>query len=386
MHPNQNLLFDDGLAPDGAAAGPDAPGRKPARSKAARTDVGPAAPSDALQALAERLPGGLHLGTSSWNFPGWRGLVWDADYPEARLSREGLAAYARHPLLRSVSLDRAFYRPLTASQYAAYAAQVPDEFRFVVKAPSLVADAVVRGEGGAGLQPNPAFLSAELAEQTFIAPVTEGLGAKAGALVFQLSPLPGPMIKRLPEVLERLHAMLRALAPATAALKAVAPDSTLAVEVRNAEWLTQDFAALLRDTGATYCLGLHAKLPPIEAQLPVLRALWPGPLVCRWNLHRKHGAFGYSEAKGLYEPFDQLVDPDPDTRDVLARVIVATAAAGYRAYVTINNKAEGSAPRSVEALALAVMARLMPEGPDGPEGADGPDAPVGPARPEAAAR
>ena len=73
---------------------------------------------------------------------------------------------------------------------------------------------------------------------------------------------------------------------------------------------------LLKRTGATYCVGLHAKMPPIEAQLPMLRALWPGPLVCRWNLHRKHGAYGYEEAKSLYEPFDRLVDPGR-TRDVL---------------------------------------------------------------------
>jgi uncharacterized protein YecE (DUF72 family) len=86
----------------------------------------------------------------------------------------------------------------------------------------------------------------------------------------------------------------------------------------------------------------------------MLRALWPGPLVCRWNLHSRHGAQGYEEAKGLYEPFDRLVDPDPATRAVLAKVMSATAAAGHNVYVTINNKAEGSAPLSVLALAGAV--------------------------------
>lgn len=111
---------------------------------------------------------------------------------------------------------------------------------------------------------------------------------------------------------------------------------------------------MLKRAGATYCLGLHARMPPVEAQLPMLRALWPGPLVCRWNLHRRHGGQGYEEAKQLYAPFDALVDPDPATRDVLARVIVATAAAGFHSFVTINNKAEGSAPLSVIALARAV--------------------------------
>ncbi|MES2939443.1 MAG: DUF72 domain-containing protein [Pseudomonadota bacterium] len=302
--------------------------------------------------LAARLPGRLHMGTSSWNFPGWKGLVWDKDYADAVLSRHGLAAYAQHPMLRSVSLDRSFYRPLTATQYAGYAAQVPDHFRFIVKAPSLVSDALVRGEDGRGMQANPAFLSPELAVTEFVQPALEGLGPKIGALVFQLSPLPPSWLANIPEMLDRLAAMLAALPP----LKPMAPDGVIAVEVRNPELLTPAFAAVLKQAGATYCLGLHAKMPPIEEQLPLLRALWPGPLVCRWNLHRKHGAYGYEEAKKLYEPYDRMVDPDPDTRETLAKVIAATTAAGLPAYVTCNNKAEGSAPLTVLELGRAVLA------------------------------
>jgi Protein of unknown function DUF72 len=124
--------------------------------------------------------------------------------------------------------------------------------------------------------------------------------------------------------------------------------------VRNPEFLTPAFCDVLREAGATYCLGLHSKMPPIEDQLPLLRALWPGPLVCRWNLHRRHGAYGYEEAKTLYEPFDKLVDLDPETRTTLARVINGTTGAGHRAYVTISNEAEGSAPLTVQALAEEV--------------------------------
>ena len=72
------------------------------------------------------LPPGLRLGTSSWSYPGWANLVWDGEYAETVLSKSGLSALARHPLFRTVSLDRNFYRALTASQYARYAAMVPD--------------------------------------------------------------------------------------------------------------------------------------------------------------------------------------------------------------------------------------------------------------------
>jgi uncharacterized protein YecE (DUF72 family) len=297
-------------------------------------------------ALAERLSPHVHLGTSTWSYPGWQGLVWAGRHSESTLSRSGLPAYAAHPLLRAVGIDRGFYRPLAASEFQRYAEQVPAGFRFTVKAPSLVTDALLRDEDGRGQQPNPLFLDPATALQTFIQPAYEGLGATLGALVFQLSPLPGARLARMHEQFDRLHALLRACPRP--------PAGVLAVEVRDAAWLTPDFAALLRDTGARYCVGLHPKLPPLAEQLPLLRALWPGPLVVRWNLNRLHGAYGYEEAEKKYGEFADMLDPDPETRAELARIIRGTAGAGQDCFVTISNKAEGSAPLSVRALAQAI--------------------------------
>jgi uncharacterized protein YecE (DUF72 family) len=331
------------------------PQRTPARAR--RKSMVGAAPLDEHQlALAGRLPARLHLGTSSWSYPGWAGQVWDGEYSEKLLAREGLAAYARHPLLRCVSVDRSFYRPLSSAQYAGYAAQVPADFRFVVKAPSSVADALVRDDSGRALQPNPLFLDPALAQREFTEPALAGLGPRLGALVFQLSPLPPAWLADLPALFERLAALLHALSMP----EVEAPDAVVAVQVRDAALLTPEFATVLRDAGATYCLGLHAKMPPIEDQLPMLRALWPGPLVCRWNLHRRHGAYGYDKARQLYEPYDHIADADPQTRAALARVALATCEAGCPVYITIGNKAEGCAPASVVALAEQVCADEPP--------------------------
>lgn len=300
--------------------------------------------------MARQLPTGLRMGGSSWSYPGWAEKVWDREYDESRLARHGLGAYAQHPLFRTVCLDRAFYRALSASQYAQLAAQVPDDFRFVVKAPLAVSDATIRTEKGRALQPNPLFLDPAMAVSEFIQPALEGLGHKAGALVFQLSPLPLPLLADLPAVFERLRRMLEALPPPDAAV--------IAVEVRDPEFLQPGFARLLKDSGAAYCLGLQAKMPPIAQQLPMLRAMWPGPLVCRWNLNPVNGAYGYETAEKRYAPFDKIVDPDPDTRDALAKVIVGTTAAGHPAYVTISNQAEGCAPLSALSLGHAVRERM----------------------------
>ncbi|MEY4908148.1 MAG: hypothetical protein RL260_1866 [Pseudomonadota bacterium] len=309
-------------------------------------------PDDALPALARALSPRIHLGTSSWSFPGWAGLVWAGMHRDAELARDGLPAYARHPLLRTVSIDRSFYRPMTAAQFAEYAAQVPDDFRFIVKAPALVADAVLRAADGRGVQPNPAFLDPRAAIDAFVQPALDGLGHKIGALVVEIPPLPSVLRRDMPALFGRLARMLAALP----ALAPTAPEGVIAVEVRDADWLVPAFRDVLRDHGARYCLGLHPRLPPIAEQLPLLRAMWPGPFVCRWSLNRLHGAQGYEAAKSGYAPFDRLVDPDPETRTALARIVRGTAAAGFPVYVSVNNKAEGCAPLSVVALAQAVIA------------------------------
>lgn len=111
---------------DDEATAPAPPRRRP-------TEVLPLPSDDTTRTLAARLNPRIRLGASTWSYPGWAGIVWDeGPYSEAVLAKNGLAAYAQHPLLRCVGLDRSFYRPLTEGQYARYAGQVPDDFRFVV--------------------------------------------------------------------------------------------------------------------------------------------------------------------------------------------------------------------------------------------------------------
>jgi hypothetical protein len=102
----------------------------------------------------------------------------------------------------------------------------------------------------------------------------------------------------------------------------------------------------------SYCIGLHDRMPEAARQVPAARAAGRGDLICRWNLHQ---GLRYNQAKAQWAPFDKLHAPDPKTRAALAQAVVATLAEGYRAFVTINNKAEGSTPLSVVELAKAIM-------------------------------
>ena len=312
-------------------------------------------PDAALLALGAAMPPLLRMGSSSWAFAGWQGLVWADPADDTALARTGLPAYAQHPLLRTVSLDRSFYRPLPTAEYARLAAQVPADFRFVVKAASMVCDATVREpRSGRALQANPLFLDPAAALEQIWRPAIEGLDDRLGVLVFQLSPLPREWLAEPALFLARLGAMFDALWAWRPAAR-TGDSGLVAIELRDPELLTPELAALLAHHDVRYCVGLHDRMPPLDEQLPMLRALWPGPLVVRWNLQR---GYRYGAAKDAFAPFDKLLAPDPTTRTALAKLIAATVRANQPVFVTVNNKAEGSAPLSVRALAVEIAGLL----------------------------
>jgi hypothetical protein len=72
--------------------------------------------------------------------------------------------------------------------------------------------------------------------------------------------------------------------------------------------------------------------------------------VIRWLLRRDRA---YDEARATYAPFDRLVEPDSDARGRITALLRAAASRGRESLVIVNNKAEGSAPLSIEMLARA---------------------------------
>ena len=303
-----------------------------------------------LAAVGRRLPAGMRLGTSSWSFPGWAGIVFQGRFLQARLAREGLVAYARHPLLRTVGLDRTYYAPLGAEEYAAYAAQVPEDFRFLVKVPEALVRARHRDhprEGARRGQPNPLFFDAAWATDVLLGPLQEGLGPRAGPVVFQLPQQPrdglGP-----PEVFAaRLHEFLGGL-----------PRGLLyAVELRDERLFGSAYAAALADTGVCHCVNVHPRMPSPARQREVVPAAAGAPLVVRWMLG---AGLRYEAARQRYAPFDRVIDPDRNARRELAALCADTLRAGGEATVVVNNKAEGSAPLSAFALAQEIAGRLGP--------------------------
>lgn len=306
--------------------------------------VGPADPSPAARAAARHLPPGVRLGTSSWSFPGWAGLVWDRETSQRILVREGLPAYAEHPLLRTVGLDRTYYRSLPAEELRAYADDVPADFRFLVKADRLVTSPLDPSDS-AIRERNPRFLDAAWAAEAVVEPFRDGMAHRAGPLLFQFSPFPASLVGGAEAFAQRLGAFLQALPPGP----------LYAVELRTDALLTPDYVEALRVAGAVHAYTVHPAMSPLDEQLRRIPPGRDGPLVVRWMLH---AGLKYQAARDRYDPFDRLVDEDLPSRSSIAGAVAAALDAGREAFVVVNNKAEGSAPLSVERLAGRIAEEL----------------------------
>lgn len=321
----------------------DTPRRTAPRAAARADAVQPARFDASLSALATALPAGAHFGTSSWSFAGWTDLVYGESYSEQKLSRQGLSAYAHHPLMKTVGIDRTFYAPISEADFRRYATQVravAADFRFLVKAPMLFTGPRLRSDSGEWSD-NPAFLNAGLAATQFVWPAVTGLSETCGPLVFQFPPL-GPRFTRAPQ------RFADALAEFLLALPRLSRPACYAVEVRDPELLTDDYLAALCAGNATHCIGIHARMPDAAAQARFWRESGRLPLTIRWSLH---SGFKYEEAKERYAPFNALVDEDPAGRRQVAELILEAARNRQESFVVANNKAEGSAPLTIRKLA-----------------------------------
>lgn len=296
-------------------------------------ETGNAAPVDVSERalstapLAAALPVGLHLGTSSWSFPGWAGLVYDRVADKRLLARHGLGAYARHPLMRTVGVDRGFYEAIPERLWASWASVVPGGFRFVVKATRWL---TTPGE--------PDFMNAARATDEIVGPISAGLGVKIGALLLQFPPTSTAAAGGPRHFAARLFRLLQAL------------DSPIpvAVEIRTPGWLTDDYREALRHGGATHGWLVHPRMATLAEQRRIVGTPTAGPTVIRWMLAPGHR---YEAARDAWSPFDRLRAPDPDHRAAVGALALDATATGDPVYVVVNNKAEGSSPASIEALA-----------------------------------
>lgn len=324
-------MDDDG--PEHATP-PAAPGPEP-----------PPSPAE-LATLRRAIPPDVRFGTSTWTYPGWKGLVYSREYPETGASAEMLEEYARFPLFGTVGIDSSFYGPPKPRTLAAWARVLPPGFPCVSKVWERITVHTFsgrRGEGRAG-ESNPDFLNADLFMDEVWTPYREWFGDHAGPFVFEFQTIARRDRVSADEFANRLDQFLGRLPP----------EGRYAVEVRNEEFLAPAYFEVLRLHDVAHVLSSWTRMPPIGAQLDLPGSVTAPFLVARALLRPGRT---YAEAVERFAPYDRIREPNPGLRRDLVRLARTAAALRIPAYLLVNNRAEGSAP-----LTITAVARMLAEG------------------------
>ena len=166
----------------------------------------------------------LFIGTSGWTYPSWKGVFYPEDLP----SRRYMEFYSR--VFASTEVNYSFYHLPGPSTYEKWAAQVPDEFIFALKASRFITH-VKR------------LVDVEEAWATFVQNALT-LGSHLGPILLQFPP--SYRFDR-----KRLAAFLRiAQRPALRS-----HPLRLVFEFRHESWFREETYDLLRKHGAALCIA-----------------------------------------------------------------------------------------------------------------------------------
>ncbi len=304
-------------------------------------DDAPALDTSEDAALMAQLSAEVRFGTSSGTFPGWAGIVYPGQPSERELQRNGLASYARHPLFRTVGIDRSYYRPLVEKDLREYAEQLPRGFKCVHKVFGQITSAV----DPRTREPNRDFLNVELLEQEVLGPLERHFYDHLGPLVFELMPLHQPELPSDERFIQRLGEFLRRLPRGF----------EYAIELRNREFLLPEYIELLQRHGVSHVFNFWERMPRVGEQLALPGLLEAGGAAVS-RLMIPPGK-RYMKRKETLAPFDALRDPQPGMRRDVMALVLAARKLGKVVYVIANNKAEGCSPLTVRALAEELVKR-----------------------------
>jgi len=158
------------------------------------------------------------VGTSGYSFPEWKGSFYPADMPASGMLRY----YAER--LGTVEINNTFYRMPSEKVLAAWAAEVPESFRFVLKASRRITH-IKR-------------LKETADEVAYFFRTAATMGERLGPALIQLPP-------NLKKDLPRLQTFLETL-----------PDGARAAfEFRHRTWFDDEVFDALRARGAALCVA-----------------------------------------------------------------------------------------------------------------------------------
>jgi uncharacterized protein YecE (DUF72 family) len=298
--------------------------------------------AEKLRALAAE---GVYFGTSSWKYEGWLGSIYTPEryavrgrFSPKRFEAECLAEYAE--TFPAVCGDFTFYQFPAQETWRRLFATAPPSLQFGFKAPEeiTVAEWPTHARYGArGGRENESFLDADLLARAFLAPL-EPYRDRVGVIILEFGAFPRARYATGAE-------FGRDLAPFLARLPR---GWRYAVEVRNAAFFEPAYFDVLRAHGAAHVFNAWTRTPPLEAQALLEEAYTADFLVARALLRQGRS---YAEAVKRFEPYREVQEPNPGARAGLKTLIERARSKRQLAFVFVNNRLEGNAPSTIQAVA-----------------------------------
>jgi uncharacterized protein YecE (DUF72 family) len=293
-----------------------------------------------IQELSSRIPSSIRFGTSTWNYPGWGGLVYHQDYGPKGAAARMLREYAAFPLFRTVGIDSTYYGPPTEAVLHSYAEHLPAGFPTISKVwGQLTIHTFTKAQDPARAgKANPDFLNPDIFVEEIYQPYRRHFSSNTGPFVFEFQTIakfsgmdPDGFARRLDEF-----------------FSALPRDAEYAVEIRNEEFLTPMYFAVLREHEVAHVFNSWTRMPPIGHQLDLPGAITAPFIIARALLRPGRT---YNEAVDAFAPYDRIREPNPRLRRDLVRLVQTATETRIPAYLLVNNRAEGSAPLTIAAVA-----------------------------------
>jgi uncharacterized protein YecE (DUF72 family) len=302
-----------------------------------------------LKKLADE--NGIYIGTTSWKFPGWCGVLydegeylWGNHFSKARFKRECLKRYAE--VFRSVCVDSTYYHLPRKGEFDKLAADVPDGFRLTLKVPDQITIKNfpnVRTFGERRGKPNEYFLDGRLFRMGFLRPL-EKIREKVGMLVFEFSHFHVDDFAHGREFVAALDRFFAELPPGW----------DYAVEVRNASFLHEEYFATLQRHRVAHVYNQWTLMPGINEQI-ALHPLSDNPFLAARCLLTPGLSRDWAQRE--FDPYHQLKEIDPIARDAMQLFVqIAKATPADRpAYLYVGNLLEGNALHTISDVVQRIL-------------------------------
>jgi uncharacterized protein YecE (DUF72 family) len=314
--------------------------------------LSPEFPREELKsALAELAREQIYLGTSSWKYEGWLGLIYTPErymtrgkISRAKFEKTCLAEFAE--VFKTVCLDGGFYQFPTARMLEGIFAQVPGDFRLSIK---VTEDITVRQfpslprYGQRAGQRNERFLDADLFVASFIGPL-EPYRSQMGALIFEFSQFHEGDWTRLSEFVEALDAFLGRLPKGW----------NYTVEVRNRGLLRAEYFEVLRRHGVAHTFNSWSRMPPVDEQMAMAGSFTADFAAARFLL--KPGRT-YEQAVDKFQPYHEVKEVNLPARAALADLLTTKPGRPHRRFAYVNNRLEGSSLWTIYAVVSGLLKR-----------------------------